>query len=158
MERKFSQYIALSSALRRAKVPNYGAVSTLLLECFIEEMGRLSASKVVARGVCVEGKFTEWRDEMVRGGWLIWTQNQADKGKYFAGKRLSQYLNNEKYAAKELVSRDEVPSKEEFEALKDEVEKIKASMKEIYESLELGEPDPPVYKKLKEKTGYSIQN
>lgn len=164
MDRKFVVYKSLAEALRRSKVESSGTVATLLLECFVEDRGRLQASKVISRGLCEDGKFSYWRDEMVKHGWLAWNINQIDKGQYTPGKRLISYLNKEKFATKEIatrdeiVTRDDVPSKEEFEALKDEVSKIKASMKEIYETLELGEPDPPIYKKLKEKTGGHLTN
>lgn len=162
--RKFKVYNALQLALRKGQVPNHGSTATLLLECFIEDSGRLQASKAVSRSVCQEGKFSSWRDEMIKEGWLVWSQNQSDKGQYFAGKKLIPYLNKEKLATKEIatrdeiITRDEVPSKQEFDALRDKVEKIEASMKEIYENLELGEPDPPLYKKLKEKSGKTLPN
>lgn len=162
--RKFKVYNALQLALRKGKIPNHGSTATLLLECFIEDSGRLQASKVVSRDVCQEGKFSTWRDEMIKEGWLVWSQNQSDKGLYFAGKKLIPYLNKEKLATKEIatrdeiITRDEVPSKREFDALRDKVEKIEASMKEIYENLDLGEPDPPLYKKLKEKSDKTLMN
>lgn len=164
MDRKFMVYKSLAEALRRAKVVSSGTVATVLLECFVEDRGRLQALKVVSRGICEEGKFSHWRDEMVKNGWLAWNLNQVDKGQYSPGKRLISYLNKEKLATKEIATRDEiitrddVPSKEEFEVLKDKVSKIEASMKEIYESLELGEPDPPTYKKLKLKTSGPLPN
>lgn len=164
MDRKFTVYKSLAEALRRSKVESSGTVATLLLECFVEDRGRLQASKVISRGICEEGKFSYWRDEMVKNGWLAWNISQMDKGQYSPGKRLITYLNKEKIATKEIVTkdeivtRDEVPSKEDFEQLKDKVSKIEASMKEIYEALELGEPDPPLYKKLKEKATKSLPN
>jgi len=122
VERKFSQYIALSSALRRAKVPNYGACSNLLLECFLEDGGRLQASKAVAKKVCEEGRFSHWRDEMIRGGWLLWNQTQNDKGQYFSGKKLMPYLNKEKIFSKEIAT------KEEVSATRDEVADLRAQL------------------------------
>lgn len=163
-ERKYKVYNALEIALRKHKTPHSGATATLLLECFLEDNGRLNASKVVARGICEEGKFTCWRDEMIKSGWLVWNQNQGDKGKYFSGKKLIPYLNKEKIATKELatrdeiVTKDEVPSKEEFDDLKEKVAKIEASMREIYATLDLGEPDPPSYKKLMEKAVKTLPN
>jgi hypothetical protein len=122
MERKFSQYLALSSALRRAKVPNYGACATLLLECFLEDAGRLQASKVIARNVCEDSCFSQWRNEMIKGGWLIWNLNQHDKGQYFSGKKLIPYLNKEKFSSKEIATRDEVvATRDEVVATRDEV-------------------------------------
>lgn len=162
--RRFATYNALEKILRRAQVSSSGAVATLLLECFMEDGGRLQASKVVSRNICEEGCFHVWRDEMVKGRWLAWSINQADKGQYHPGKRLVPYINKEKISSKEIatrdeiVTRDEVPSKEEFEALKDEVAKIKVSMKEIYETLDLGEPDPPDFKKLKLRTTAVVPN
>lgn len=118
-ERRFKVYNALEVTLRRGKVEKAGAVATLLLECFVEDSGRLQSSKVVARGLCEEGKFTAWRDEMVKNGWLVWSQYQSDKGQYFAGKKLGPYLNKEK-ASEEVITRREILPKETI-ATKDEL-------------------------------------
>lgn len=137
MERKFSQYIALSSALRRAKVPNYGATSTMLLECFIEGGGRLNAAKTVARKVCDEGKFSIWRDEMIKGGWLVWSQNQNDKGQYFAGKKLIPYLNKEKLVSNEVATRIDVAELQaQLNAHEERLTRIDEVVKELKNAIE----------------------
>jgi hypothetical protein len=147
--------------LKRAGVASHGKVATLLLETFIEDSGRLTASKVVSRGVCNDGEFSLWRKQMIEKGWLIWSETQADKGQYFPGKKLMSYINKEKMISKEIVTKDEVLSKEdaatrvELEAVKRKldatearVSTIEKSMNKLYKDLDLGEPDPPVYGKL----------
>jgi hypothetical protein len=148
VDRKFSVYKALAEALRRARVDSSGAVATLLLECFLEDNGRLQASKAIARRVCEEGSFSNWRNDMIKKGWLVWSQSQTDKGQYFAGKRLISYVNKEKISSRELATRDEVASKSDFEELKERVSTIEQSMKTVYAALDLGETDPPLYGKL----------
>lgn len=130
VERKFSQYIAVSSALRRANVLNYGICATTLLEAFLEDSGRITASKVVSRGLCNEGEFSLWRKQLIEKGWLIWSETQTDKGQYFPGKKLMSYINKEKIFSKEIVTKDEVLSRAEA-ATKDELQELKARMNRI---------------------------
>jgi hypothetical protein len=165
--RKYGTYNALMLALRKCKVTSFGKVSTFLLESFLENNGRILASQVVARGICEDGKFRDWRKDLLEKGWLIWSESQDDKGQYFAGKRLVPYLNKEKLRSKEIVTKDEVLSKHDaatkaeleeineklnarLEKTDDRLSKIEASMQEVYKKLNLGEPDPPFYKKLQE--------
>lgn len=155
--RKFHSYKALSESLRRAKIDKYGLVSTLLLEAFLENEGRVLAAQVVARGICEEGKFREWRKELIDKEWIKWSETQMDKGQYFPGKKIINYINKEKIASKEMATKDEVPSKAEFNTLKQElsdtknrVTTIEDSMKKVYSKLKLGEPDPPGYGKLQQ--------
>ena len=153
-DRKFITYNALEIAFRKLKMPNSGSIARLLLECFLEDGGRLQAGKVVARGICEEGKFSFWRDEMVKTGWLVWSPSQADKGHYFAGKKIIPYLNKEKMASKEIVTKDEVLSKNEVatklevQVLREEIHQVRNSMEKIYDQLGLGPVDPPGYSKL----------
>ena len=157
MDRKFSQYIAVSSALRRAGVSNYGMCSTTLLEAFLEDSGRITASKVVSRKLCNEGEFSVWRKQLIDKGWLIWSEVQTDKGQYFPGKKLMPYINKEKISSKEIVTKDEVlpkaeaATKVELEAVKSQLDAIEQSMKKVYDKLELGKTDPPGYGKLHDR-------
>jgi hypothetical protein len=135
--RKYKTYNALQLLLSRSGIEKSGAVATLLLETFVEDGGRLPASKVVARGICEEGKFVSWREGMIRSGWLVWSQTQADKGQYFVGKKLARYVNKAKEETKEFVTRDEVlhksqaASKAEVSELRDDVQDLKAQVHEI---------------------------
>lgn len=152
--RKFHSYKALSESLRRAKIDKYGLVSTLLLEAFLENDGRVLAAQVVARGICDEGKFRDWRKELIDKEWLKWSEIQADKGQYFPGKKLITYINKEKISIKEIVTKDEVLSKNEaatkveVQVLRNEIHQIKDSMEKIYDKMGLGPVDPPGYTKL----------
>ena len=157
-DRKFAVYNALEVALRRCKIEKAGATSTLLLETFLEDGGRLKASKVYSRELCEEAHFMVWRKLLIQKEWLVWSESQADKGQYHPGKKLIPYINKEKIAQKEIVTKDEVPSKADFNTLKQElsdtknrVTTIEESMKSVYSKLKLGEPDPPHYSKLKDK-------
>ena len=163
--RKYCNYNALCLALRKKGFDSWGTLATLLLDTFIENEGRLLSNRVVSLELCPEGLFREWRKDLVEKGWLIWSEAQTDKGQYYPGKKLIIYINKEKIASKEMATKDEVPSKAEFNTLKEElghtkmeltdtknrVTTIEDSMKSVYSKLKLGEPDPPHYSKLKDK-------
>ena len=101
---------------------------------------------------------------LIQKEWLVWSESQADKGQYHPGKKLIPYINKEKTSQKEIVTKDEVPSKAEFNILKDQlsntkieltdtknrVTTIEESMKKVYSKLKLGDPDPPGYGKLQQ--------
>ena len=148
-ERKYKNYNALEIALRKSQTQYAGATATLLLECFLEDNGRLQASKVVARGICEEGSFSNWRNEMLKNGWLVWSQNQTDKGQYFAGKKLISYINKEKLSSREIVTRDEVASKNEVESLKERMNRIEEVVQELKKSME--PPDTEEKRKARER-------
>jgi len=131
-KRAFCVYQALRKALERSDVRQAGATSTLFLEAFLEDSGRLTASKVVSRGLCNEGEFSVWRKQLVDKGWLVWSEIQNDNGQYFPGKKLMPYINKEKIVSREIVTKDEVLSKSEA-ATKDEVQDLKARMNRIEE-------------------------
>ena len=67
------------------------------------------------------------------------------------------YINKEKIASKEIVTKDEVlpraeaATKVELEAVKSKLDAIEQSMKKVYDKLELGETDPPGYGKLHDR-------
>lgn len=132
--RKFKNSEPLRLALLRSKIEHSGAASTLLLEAFIEDSGRLTASKVVSRGLCQEGEFSQWRRKMVDGGWIVWSEIQSDKGQYFPGKKLIGYINKEKVSSKEIVTKDEVIPKEEA-ATKAELQELKIRMNRIEDAV-----------------------
>jgi hypothetical protein len=152
--RKYITYNALMLALRKSKVSSFGTVATILIETFLENEGRLLAAQVVARGICEEGKFRDWRKELIDKEWLKWSEIQTDKGQYFPGKRLVNYINKEKIATKEMATKDEVLSKNEaatkveVQVLRNEINQIKDSMEKIYDKMGLGPVDPPGYTKL----------
>ena len=155
--RKFSTYMSLTVALRKAGVEQSGKTATLILEAFLEDGGRITASKVVARDVCKEGCFSSWRKQLIDKGWLTWSETQNDKGQYFPGKKLMSYVNKEKISSKEIITRDEIlpraeaATKVELEAVKSQLDAIEQSMKKVYDKLELGKTDPPGYGKLHDR-------
>jgi len=142
VDRKFRMYKALSEAMRRSGMKSYGALSTLILEAFLEDSGRLTASKVVSRSLCNEGEFSAWRRQLIDKGWLVWSETQTDKGQYFPGKKLLQYINKEKISSKEIVTKDEVlpkseaATKEEFQALKARMSRIEDVVQELKKAVE----------------------
>ena len=172
-QRKFKTYQSLLMAIARNGVGEAGKCATLLLELFIEGGGKLYAQKAVGQGVCKSGSFREWRDNLVKLGWIDFDYNQAkadkDFSKHKAGYRLLPYLNKEKTFSKEVATTDEleglaakiedglktkadildVATKAELEEVKDRVTKIETSMTEIYDAFGLGETDPTEFQKLR---------
>lgn len=132
MHRKFNSWNALQLALKKSGVEKHGKCATILLEAFLEDSGRLLASKVSSRGLCLEGEFGKWRKDLIDRGWLVWSESQSDKGCYAPGKRLLYYINKEKLATKELITRDQILLKEDA-ATRDEVQDLKARMNRIEE-------------------------
>lgn len=143
-ERKYTVYNALEIALRKLKMPNSGSVARVLLECFLEDGGRLQAAKVVARGICEEGKFSLWRDELVKNNWLVWSLSQMDKGHYHSGKKLLPYVNKEKLASREIVTREDILPKEEIatkmelQQTQNELEAVKERLSKVEDAIERG--------------------
>jgi hypothetical protein len=141
-DRRFLCWNSVQLVLKRASVPCHGKTATLLLETFIEDSGRLTASKVVSRGLCNEGEFSAWRKQLIEKGWLIWSETQSDKGQYFPGKKLMPYVNKEKISSRELVTKDEVlpkseaATKEEFQALKARMSRIEDVVQELKKAVE----------------------
>lgn len=154
IKRKYLTWNALQLALKKSGCLNHGTTATVLLEAFLENEGRLLAAQVVARGICEEGKFREWRKDLIDKEWIKWSEVQMDKGRYFPGKKLVNYINKEKIASKEIATKDEVLSKNEaatkveVQELRDELHQMKDSMEKIYDKMGLGSIDPPGYTKL----------
>lgn len=167
--RKFSCYESLRMVLTRSGVSEPGATAGLLLDVFSADGGKIYAQSVVARGLCKVGGFKEWRDSLVKLGWINFDYNQARADKDFVkhkpGPRLLNYINKEKNASREIATIDEleaieekiktkadildVATKAELEEVKDRVAKIETSMTEIYEAFGLGETDPTEFQKLR---------
>jgi hypothetical protein len=108
VKRKFHQSMALRMALSRSGCKESGTLSTLLLESFLEDDGRLLASKVYARGLCDENEFRKWRKLLIDKEWLVWSERQDDKGLYYPGKKLVSYINKEKILQKEIATKENI--------------------------------------------------
>ncbi len=106
--RKFGIYNALEVALRRAGFDKTGVLTTLLLETFLENDGRLTALSVEKVGLCEKSKFKEWREPLMKAGWLQYDYEYAKatrKGSvHQPGKKLVPYLNKEKLQKHSLVT------------------------------------------------------
>jgi dGTP triphosphohydrolase len=142
-ERRFTCYNALEVSIRRGGVLSPGATATLILEAFLEDRGRIVASKAVARGLCKEGEFWQWRKTLIEKGWLQWSQTQQDKGQYFPGKKLMPYVNKEILAQKEIATRESVEQvraekadRSEFQETKKKLEATSSKLEETSSKLE----------------------
>ena len=135
-DRRFSCWNSVQLALKRADVPNHGSVATLLLETFLEDNGRLPASKAGARGLCKDGEFWLWRKTLIEKGWLQWSEAQQDKGQYFPGKKLMPYVNKEILAQKEIATRESVEQVRAEKADRSELEMTKQKLEATSSKLE----------------------
>ena len=139
--RTYGVYQALRKAIGRSGISPEGTTASLLLESFLERDGRILASQVVARGLCEEGKFRDWRQQLIVKEWLIWMEIQDDKGKYYPGKNLICYINKEKMASKEIATKDEVLSKnvaatkKELEVVREKLAKTDMELDTVKEKL-----------------------
>jgi hypothetical protein len=151
---------AAQLALRKQKVPLHGATATLLLEAFIDEAGRITASKVVSRGLCKEGEFSHWRRALIDRGWIVWSENQSDKGQYTPGKRLLSYLNKEKFHQTEVASVQEIRELEaRIDAKKAErkdLDETKVKLEETREKLAKNETELNQTKEELSKTNHLV--
>ena len=155
INRSYKQYIALSSALRRSKIKNYGSVASYFLEVFVEREGRILAVDVALKGLCKEGEFSKWRSEMISKGWLEWSSSQADRGQYFAGKKLVKYINRELQENKQIATVDQIYELDLRKAEKSEVDDLRIQMNEMKEWINqlsvASEPPDNELKKSKRK-------
>ena len=106
--RKFAIYNTLQAALRRAGFEKTGALTTLLLETFIENAGLLTANAVKKADLCGVDGFKAWREPLIKAGWLQYDHELAKallKGsQHQPGKLLIPYLNKEKMKSHSLVT------------------------------------------------------
>jgi hypothetical protein len=110
--RKFKSYNSLITALRRGGIKNPGTTATLFLELFIENHGKLFAAQVSEYSLCQPGRFKEWRDDLVKKGWIAFDYREAqvrgDWERHSPGAKLLPFINKEKLARHELATRDEL--------------------------------------------------
>lgn len=169
INRKFKVYNALYKSLGADGFSKPGSVATLLLELFLEDGGRLQSAKVIGRELCVEGKFSSWRDDLVSKGWLQWSLTQIDKGQYHPGKNLLAYVNKEKMASKEIVTRDDIlpkeqiASKSELENTQRELEAVKERLSKLEDAVERGiegflDENPPKTPERRRKAKENFEN
>lgn len=102
---KYMNWNKVKCALARAKINAPGKAATLLLDTFLEQNARLRAAEVYKKGLCEEGKFYAWRKELCDKGWLVFDlTNQGKVARYFPGKKLMKYINNEKSLRYEIAT------------------------------------------------------
>ena len=152
----------------------YGALTTLLFDTFLKNNGYLSSKDYYGSKFEVQGKnYTEWIHELKEARVIVQYKSDGNKKSDFirfaAGPLISEYINAEKLKANEIATKSELfvaenqianlgtitnHHQQEIEALKARVSnletdsvKTKESMNDLYKQLNLGEIDPPDYKK-----------
>jgi hypothetical protein len=130
------------------------------LETFIYNNGHLKAGTVVGKGLCKEGKFNEWREELIKKGWLCYSI--GDYSRHTAGLKLVKYINKEKLSRSTLATSDElfaesIRLESKIDATKDQlqeklsyVESEVAHLKKVVTQM-IDEFDPPATKEKIEK-------
>jgi hypothetical protein len=112
--RNYMTYQAILKKLTRHNVKQPGVVATLLLNAFVpkgsEEPGIITAFDVQQAGLIQEGQFKQWRDELIRKGWLTYDYEYAKARKkgslHGAGVCLIPYNNKQNMKKKQLVTMD----------------------------------------------------
>lgn len=159
MEKKFVTLKSLSDYLKKDRIWLPESTAKVLLNCFLENYGCLEVSEVVSNKLCTEEEFTLWRREMIAKKWLIWNEGVFGIGEYSPGKNLIIHVNKEKFATKEIATKDEfVAFNLEFQDLKERCSKMEATMLEIYELLKSNDLDPSTHSKIKKIVGKSLYN
>jgi hypothetical protein len=150
--RSFKSYKLLSQSLSRNGVQKSGVTASTLLEAFIHLNGELKSSFVQGKGLCEPGKFKEWREDLIKSGWLSYTF--GDYSRHSPGPKLIKYINKEKLASLEIASipdvehivskaKEEMATKEELVAVKEKLEARVSLLEEAVKNM-IEEFDPPV--------------
>lgn len=133
--RKYGKtYVNLRRSLKSSGFDKSGTTATLLLNTFIHNSGALKAGQVVALGLCEEGGFKNWRDNLVKAGFLQpWSH--GDYSRHHCGPNLLKYVNEAKLLLSEVASRRElealeIANKKDFESTRTEVEKLRKELRE----------------------------
>ena len=142
--RSFKSYKLLSQSLSRNGVPKSGVTASTLLEAFIHLNGELKASFVQGKGLCEPGKFKEWREDLIKGGWLSYTF--GDYSRHYPGSKLVKYINKEKMLSSEIATTEELTKVREEMATKEELAQVKERVSLLEEAVKnmIEEFDPPV--------------
>lgn len=163
--KRFKMQKSMAEKLRRCKakfpcLESSDSLATLLLETFLSNNGYLSSKYYYGTKFEVPGKtYSDWIHELKEARALVQYKSEGNRKsdfiRYSAGPLIAQYINAEKFKAKEVASAEDVTVLEtkigaleaRVSALESDSEKTKTSMQEIYDKLNLGEIDPPDYKK-----------
>lgn len=144
---KYKTYNALSLCLKKAGIKKQGTVATLLLDIFLKNDGALKAAHAIEKGLCKKGQFTSWRSKLEAKGFIKFNFIENHRSWYEPGLKLNKYLNREKIEHFELATKsdlnqfprkEEVPTKQEFEAMKERIEALEKAMQK-----EIEKDDPP---------------
>jgi hypothetical protein len=163
--KRFKVHKSLAEKLRRikAKFPcleSSDALATLLLETFLNNNGYLPSKCYYGTKFEIPGKtYTDWINELKEARALVQYKSEGNRKsdfiRYSAGPLISQYINAEKFKTKEIASSEDITILEtkigalesRVSALETDSDKTKESMNDLYKQLNLGEIDPPDYKK-----------
>jgi hypothetical protein len=121
MSRKYKEYKNLSDSLRRDGIPYPGKVATILLDAFIYTNGHLKAPTVVAKGLCVDGRFKIWVKNLEH--WIIKDDTSDSYTKYRCTEKLLKYINRERQRSFLVATSDEVEQAKK-EAIEESGKKI----------------------------------
>jgi hypothetical protein len=151
-KRTFSSYQQVLMTMKRSNIKDPGVTATLLLETFVHRNGDLRATTVVHKGLCDEGKFIDWRDDLIKKGWLCYSI--GDYSKHTAGPKLVKYINKEKLVQSEIATMADVNVVDrKVTALQEEVSHLKKVVTQMIEEF-----DPPATTEKIEKRLKVVKN
>lgn len=140
--RTYKCYQRLSKALARDKFKNPGKLSTLFLDTFVHDDGKILQKKLHAKGFALDMTMDQWRSPFIAKGWLIFERGDKYQ-RHFPGPKLFAYINEEKISSMEMATTKDVHSGDE-EIMK-EVKKLSeefSAMKKMLGEI-IAEKDPP---------------
>lgn len=141
--RKYVTYNALEVTLRRAGFEKPGALTTLLLETFLENKGILTANAVKKAELCEDEGFKAWREPLIKAGWLEYDHELAKVSKkgslHQAGKQLIPYVNKEIMKSQHIATKSDVESiRADYSHLEGRLQALESAFDSLIERV-----DPP---------------
>ena len=128
IHRAFKVYKTVESALRRDGFTRPGALATELLQMFLERDGEIRSTKFISKKICDDGEFSILRRKLIEKRWIIWSESQSYKARCYAGKRIIPFINREKIASEELVTKNDIIPKAVLES---ELQSTKAKLSDV---------------------------
>lgn len=141
--RKYGVYNALEIAFRKAGFEKSGALTTLLLETFLENKGILTANAVKKAELCTDEGFKVWREPLIKAGWLAYDHELAKalkKGSlHQAGKQLVPYINKEIMKFQHVATKSDIDSiRADYSHLEGRLQALETAFDSLIERV-----DPP---------------
>ncbi len=142
-QKKFKGYGALKMQLKRRGIEFYGASATYLLEWSLNpRVVQMCSQGAIARGVCKEKAFSEWRDLLQKTGYLTFSSEKLKSGKerwlYYPGPALRPFVTEEKLAQDVVATMSDIGQiRTELNAANKKIATLTSDFGEVKDTLRL---------------------